>query len=111
MPALRYQDQNNNVYLIKDGQLDYTPIKPNQSSSGVYSGGKAVQKKLSEDEITKIFALVKKIVKKPSVHTPQRRMMTAIMACQLDKDWQRFTLLRSDLRTQLETLLLEAINQ
>ncbi|MFK7926021.1 MAG: hypothetical protein AB8H47_28995, partial [Bacteroidia bacterium] len=68
MPALRYQDQNNNIYLIKDGQLDYTPIRAEESSSGVYSGGKAARLQLSEAEHTAIFDLVKKVVAKSSVH-------------------------------------------
>lgn len=105
MPALRYQDQNNNVYLVRDRQLDYTPIRPEESSSGTFSGGKASHQELSEAEATQIFDLVKQIVAKSSVHTPQRRMMTAILACQLDTEWQRFTLLRSPMRTEFEELL------
>lgn len=105
MPALRYQDQNNNVYLIQEDKLTYSPIKPEQSSSGQYSGGKPASKQLNETEITQIFALVKQIVKKTNLHVSQRRMMTAILACQLEQDWQRFTLSPSELRTQLETTL------
>ncbi len=34
-----YYDGNNNEYVIQPGLLEYKPVQPAESSSGVYSGG------------------------------------------------------------------------
>ncbi|MEL7532254.1 MAG: hypothetical protein AAFN10_13135, partial [Bacteroidota bacterium] len=105
MPSLRYHDQNNNRYSLQGTQFHYDPIQPAQSSSGTYSGGVALKHHISDERSQEIFALATQIMQDSQRHTQQRRMMTAILSLQLTEDWQRATLLRSQLRSEFEGLL------
>jgi len=110
MPALRYQDQNNNIYRLQDGQFRYEPIQAIDSSSGTYSGGEPASHTISDDLSDEIFTLASEIFQNPRNHASKRVMMTSILSLKLEDEWQRCTLVRSELRSNLEEALEEALN-
>jgi tRNA G18 (ribose-2'-O)-methylase SpoU len=56
----RYRDKNNNTYRIDGQLLHYTGIKPNQSSSGTYDGGRDQLINISKADINKLKTIVAK---------------------------------------------------
>lgn len=55
-----YIDGNNNTYEIGE-RLDYVPITPAQSSSGMYSGGEPKSVVLDAERRAEILALLERI--------------------------------------------------
>ena len=55
-------DGSRNKYVITENSLEYIPIKPEESSSGTYSGGEYVKKNLTEDEYKSIDKLLNKAI-------------------------------------------------
>ena len=48
-----YGDGNGNQYIIEQESIEYNPVKPKFSSSGIYDGGDHVKKKLLNINTTK----------------------------------------------------------
>lgn len=60
---LTYRDKNNNTYQIKGTLLSYSGIKPLESSSGTYSGGKDQTITLNKSDLAKLENVVSTITK------------------------------------------------
>lgn len=58
-----YYDGNGNKYVIDTGSSKKVPIKPEQSSTGFYSGGEYKKKNISYSERKKIIALLNNFIK------------------------------------------------
>jgi hypothetical protein len=74
-----YLDGSGNKYELIKGELEYNPVKKENSSSGEYSGG--VQKKvtLTSDEISLLKDTFEKGIKATSDHQENREMMTGMI--------------------------------
>lgn len=66
-----YHDGNGNKYTLLRNILAYTPIKPAESSSGIYDGGNAFKKTLNAVQYKKLFKLFYKLVTDKTCHTNQ----------------------------------------
>jgi hypothetical protein len=69
-----YIDGNNNEYQIISDSVFYLPVSPIESSSGEYSGGEPMRKKISPEQFSKIEALIKSLLKDKSNHIKSRNM-------------------------------------
>ncbi|GAG85526.1 unnamed protein product [marine sediment metagenome] len=49
-----YLDGNGNKYIISNELIEYIPVKPFFSSSGVYNGGDYIKKEISEIQYNKL---------------------------------------------------------
>ncbi|TFG07734.1 MAG: hypothetical protein EU539_04160 [Promethearchaeota archaeon] len=70
-----YFDGSGNRYIIKKGEriiLEYIPIKPQHSSSGVYNGGDYIKKEMKNHEWKNLISIIKKAIKKEEVHIKNR---------------------------------------
>ncbi len=65
-------DGSRNKYIITENSLEYIPITPAKSSSGVYSGGEYVKKSLTADEYKSIVALLAKATANQEIQTDVR---------------------------------------
>lgn len=65
-------DGAGNKYVITENSLEYVPIKPMQSSSGIYDGGDYVKRKLTADEYKSVVEIVTKAIVNDESHTDQR---------------------------------------
>jgi hypothetical protein len=75
-----YSDGNSNSYTLDEKKLVYTPVNPEESSSGTYSGGKAAKKEITKDTFKHIAALLDKAMKEKDQHQSNREMGTAKIA-------------------------------
>jgi hypothetical protein len=56
-PELTYADGSANRYVITPTQLNYIPVKPEESSTGIYSGGEPAQVALSSEQFNHVKEL------------------------------------------------------
>lgn len=59
-PMYTMVDGSGNVYHFEGEMLVYNPVKPAESSSGVYDGGEAFTRELSSDEAAALTSLLEK---------------------------------------------------
>lgn len=62
-------DGSRNKYIITENSLEYIPVKPAESSSGVYSGGEYVKKSLTAEEYKSIVELMAKAMADKEIQT------------------------------------------
>jgi hypothetical protein len=96
-----YIDGNNNTYEIGD-RLEYVPITPAQSSSGMYSGGLPNSVALDAERRAELLELLERIVADTeNVITDRPKGCGTVV-----RDEQRtFTRASSSLKLELERLL------
>ncbi|PKA83524.1 hypothetical protein ATE92_1679 [Ulvibacter sp. MAR_2010_11] len=105
-----YTDQNNNVYKISVSEVKYDPISPEESSSGVYSGGEKAIVPISEKTFKEIALLAEALQTDTISHIKHREMRTSILLTEKGgKDTSRAILRPSEKRTALENLLRDLV--
>jgi hypothetical protein len=105
--SIQYSDQNNNRYSITSSSFKYDPITPNESSSGVYSGGDPVQVVLSREDYNNILNLAERIMETSEGKDVKREMLTSVLVISEEGKTRQAILKRSDERSELEDLLQE----
>lgn len=75
-----YSDGNSNTYTLDKKKLVYTPVNPEESSSGTYSGGKAKKAEITKDTYKHISALLDKAMSEKEQQQQNREMGTAQIA-------------------------------
>lgn len=68
----QYADGNANVYIISPDTLEYVPVKPQESSSGFYSGGEPKKVKLTTQEFQNLVTLIEAAMKNTDAHMQER---------------------------------------
>jgi hypothetical protein len=71
----RYLDGSGNEYIINiepEITIEYNPVKPLQSSSGVYDGGEHVKKVLSTVQYDRIIACLREAIENRDVYINER---------------------------------------
>ncbi|MEZ4990661.1 MAG: hypothetical protein R2824_09625 [Saprospiraceae bacterium] len=111
METIKYVDFNNNVYTIAGGKLHYAPMKVENSSSGIYSGGDEQLITLSEEQLAMIGEKAQAIADTLSLHLEQRQMLTAVLFVGEGEDRKKFIVARSELQGGLEKLLKDLMAQ
>ena len=71
-----FSDGNNNNYTLTQtasgGTLNYDPVTPAESSSGVYSGGEPALKEITQEQYTTITEAIENAVTNTSDHMENR---------------------------------------
>src|SRR6186713_2728744 len=62
--SYQYADGSANVYIIKPDSLEYIPVKPEESSTGFYSGGDPKKIALKPEEFRNVQAMLEVAKKK-----------------------------------------------
>lgn len=75
-----YSDGNSNSYTLDEKKLVYTPVNPEESSSGTYSGGKGKRAEITKDTFKKLCALMDKAISEKGQQQENREMGTAQIA-------------------------------
>ena len=78
----QYSDGNGNSYKIgflHEKSFEYVPVKPEQSSSGEYDGGKPVSKSITDDDLQKIVAAFNLAFNNSSIHIQNRIKGTGLI--------------------------------
>ncbi len=70
--SYQYADGSANVYIIKPDSLEYLPVKPEESSTGFYSGGDPRKVALTTEEFGNVQYMLEAAKKKHEIHIPDR---------------------------------------
>lgn len=70
--SYHYADGSANVYIIKADSLEYIPVKPEESSTGFYSGGDPKKVAIKPEEFRSLQAMFETAKKKHEIHIPDR---------------------------------------
>lgn len=104
-----YTDQNNNSYSLSVSQINYRAIKPEQSSSGTYSGGNDRRVNISKKQFEKILTLAEQLFEDPSSHAERREMGTSILKMSQSINDKRVILYPSETRKEFEKILKQTL--
>jgi len=72
-----YSDGNANEYILTTSELKYIPVKPANSSSGMYDGGDPESAAITKNQYKKIQTLFDKALDNPGIQIQNRVMMSA----------------------------------
>ena len=107
-----YLDGSGNKYELIGTELEYNPVKKENSSSGEYSGG--VQKKVSvtAEEIKLVKAAFEKAIKAKTEQQENREMMTGMVIKEKKKKKTEVILKsNSEAKKELEEVLKKLISK
>ncbi|NVM34485.1 MAG: hypothetical protein HWN81_02745 [Candidatus Lokiarchaeota archaeon] len=77
-----YLDGNGNQYIIKNKVIEYMPVKPLHSSSGVYNGGHYTKKELSKQQYNQLTSILNEAIKNKKSHIKNRVKMSGLIVIQ-----------------------------
>ena len=78
-PHYEYADGSGNRYTISTTSLEYIPVKPEESSSGTYSGGEPGEVTLTMKQYNALQQLFEKALNRTEIHTEHRAMMSGLL--------------------------------
>lgn len=70
--SYQYADGSANVYVLTSDSLEYIPVKPEESSTGFYSGGDPKRIALTPEAFRNLRAMLETAKKKHEIHIPDR---------------------------------------
>ncbi len=105
-----YLDENGNKYIISNKSIEYIPVKPSFSSSGVYNGGKYVNKELNKIQYDWIISNLNFAIKNKNIHIKDRVKTSGLIIIR-DKNKEDSYVLSPDSeeKHKIESLLQEII--
>lgn len=68
----QYADGSANVYVLTSDSLEYIPVKPEESSTGFYSGGDSKKVAITPQQFRMIRAMFETVKTKHEIHLPDR---------------------------------------
>ena len=74
-----YADGSANRYVITSTQLEYIPVKPEESSTGMYSGGDPKKVTLNPEQYEAIQGVLEKAINTPSIHIADRMKTSGLI--------------------------------
>ena len=106
-----YADGNGNIYTITSSTLSYIPLKPEESSSGTYSGGSAKSIPITADEFGQISTILMKAVNNKASHISDRVMMSGAISVIDGSNKKRYVIApgsveQKDIESTLKEILL-----
>ncbi|MBX2965682.1 MAG: hypothetical protein KF845_06010 [Cyclobacteriaceae bacterium] len=75
-PHYNYADGNANQYFVTAFSLQYVPVKPEESSTGMYSGGEPAEIQLTQKQFNDLRQLFEKAISATSSHITDRVKMS-----------------------------------
>lgn len=79
---INYGDGNGNQYIIEQESIEYNPVKPKFSSSGIYDGGDHVKKRITKPKYNKIASIIKEAIANKASHIKNRVKMSGVITIQ-----------------------------
>ena len=76
---ISYNDGNNNVWEIDYAAIQYKPVTKQESSSGLYSGGKNRNIVISPEQYSELQELAQAALNDKSAHIDNRKMGSALL--------------------------------
>jgi len=82
---INYGDGNGNQYIVERSSIEYKPVKPKFSSSGIYNGGDYVKKKITHQQYNKIASIFKEAIVNKASHIKNRVKLSGAITMQEGK--------------------------
>ncbi|TXI69480.1 MAG: hypothetical protein E6Q41_02515 [Cyclobacteriaceae bacterium] len=79
-PELTYADGSANRYVISPTQLNYLPVKPEESSTGMYSGGEPATVTITAQQYAGLKTLFEKAIAQTDQHMADRIKTSGVVA-------------------------------
>ncbi len=79
---INYGDGNGNQYIIEQDSIEYNPVKPKNSSSGIYDGGDHMKKKITLHQYDEITSIFNKVMTNEANHIKNRVKMSGVITIQ-----------------------------
>jgi hypothetical protein len=110
--SYEYADGSGNVYVVKDLSVEYKPVTPRNSSSGIYSGGEPASVTIASDQYDSLVNLLESAMANSSIHQTNREMMTGLIVKYSASDTTRVVLKRdSSEKNIIETTLMKLLGR
>ena len=74
-----YADGSGNAYKIQPSSLEYIPVKKEESSSGIYSGGEAKTVTINAEQYKNISILLESAMNNTAIHINDRVLMSGVI--------------------------------
>jgi hypothetical protein len=111
--TIDYADGSANAYHLShpgadaDVLFEYSPVTPERSSTGMYSGGPPRQESLVADDprLAELWRLLRRLESDPSLHTPERGKGTGALALTTAEGKREFIVQRGPALGELDQLL------
>ncbi len=105
-----YGDGNGNQYIIEQDSIEYNPVKPKFSSSGIYDGGDPAKNTITRQQYDKIASIFKKAMANNASHIKNRVKMSGAITIR-EGDFETSCILspNSEELNEIEKILKETI--
>jgi len=110
----RYLDGSGNEYVINNEPkitIEYNPVKPLQSSSGIYDGGEYIKKEISELQYNRIVSTLREAIENRNIYINDRVKGSGMIILQ-EEDKENIYILESGSKEieNIEKSLRDTIN-
>ena len=107
---INYGDGNGNQYIVEQDSIEYNPVKPKFSSSGIYDGGDHVKKTITRLQYDKMVSIFKKAMANKASHIKNRVKMSGAITIR-EGDFETSCILspNSEELNQIEKILKDTI--
>lgn len=92
MAQYDYADGNGNLYTISSTTITYAPVKPEESSSGVYSGGEPKTRNITSEQFEAFHILMNNAISNTSTHINERVKMSGVISVVVGKERKQYIL-------------------
>lgn len=110
----KYHDGSGNTYIVKKEDkaiIEYIPIKPSFSSSGVYDGGSHIKKEINESLYNKISLTLEAALTNKESHINNRVKMSGLIVIKVKQEENSCILAPNSKEIiKIEEILKEIIN-
>ena len=99
---ISYNDGNNNVWEIDYAAIQYKPVTKQESSSGLYSGGKNRNIVISPEQYSELQELAQAALNDKSAHIGKRQIGSALL---IFEESQLILGMNADIKNKIEEFL------
>ncbi len=104
-----YADGSANVYRITNSTLNFIPIKPEESSSGIFSGGLPKTVQLTPSQFDEIRTVMEQGMSNTSIHIVNRVKMSGALTVINGKEQRQYILKPNSMELQAIEKVLKRI--
>lgn len=106
-----YSDGSANRYVITENTLEYIPVKPEESSTGMYSGGEPKLVSITNDQYKTVASLFETAFENTNAHMTDRPKMSGLIVSITGNTSQQAILKpNSEEKTNIESQLKVMLN-
>ena len=109
-----YYDGSGNGYIAIDqynSTIEYDPVKPAFSSSGIYDGGDYKKKEISKSQLNEIITVFNVAINNKEIHIKDRMKTSGMITIQIENESKTYILAPdSEEKNEIEKKLKEILN-